>query len=257
MHDDLPKGLEARDAERLYHAWVPAAQAVGEPEVCRADPTLAVHNVGIGVPAVLALQDELKAALPQVDWVRIGQLPDLAVALWYAAGLVDKGASGAKGVREQLQKGAEFRKQLLAVAQAGVALGKLPADQVEAIRAGRGGYDTAQDLVALVALFRGEGAALAGALQVPAQVLDEAAAVGLFLVEALQPEQALHTTASPAEVQARQAARVRDQLWTLLSHGYADVRRVAFWKWLDDAGEHVPALRSARQVAKAQGAAAG
>lgn len=240
----------APDAEAALHRFTPAAQALHATDVLpmRVDPVLAHGNVQTGVAAALPLQASLAAALPVINWVALADLPALAQAVVVAAARVDRDAAGTGEIARLRAQATPLRDLLLTTAEALAHKGLVPQAEVTDIRRGRGAIDHATDCVRLAGLFRDHADKLAGRHAVEKSEVDEASRVGSRLLEMLRP--AGFKPGHAPETEADRAADLRDRLWTLLVRGYGDVRRVAFWQWLDAADEHVPPLGAHRRVAR-------
>jgi hypothetical protein len=242
-----PEAPPAGPAE-AFAEFLAAAAAIPAREVRRlgGSPALALHNVSVGLAAVLGREAELAKLPPPFKLAELKSLGRLAVALVYAAAQVDRSSPGV--VAKLYRRVAELRDLLLTSAQALAKAGLLPAAKVKKIVAGRGMRDAAQDCIDLAQLFREHAAAIKGKTAVGKQHVDEAAAVGEQLLAVVKPAGARRKVAD----EVKRAVDARDRLWTLLaSRHQAQLRRAGMWLWVDDVDDHVPALlSSARRTRK-------
>lgn len=154
---------------------------------------------------------------------RLRELPDVALALVFAAAQVDRGAPAPAELRALMVEGYALRELLLSVAAGLATAGLLPERDVARIREGRGGIDAAQDNVDLGALFGAHAAALKGKSPVTAAQVKRAAELGSRLLQVLKPDVMKKGDKTSKEVRA--AALVRDQMWTLLDNRWNDLWR--------------------------------
>jgi hypothetical protein len=255
----MPKKQDSPDvvgSQKAYDDFLPEAQKIPDASVrpFRADASLAHQNVQRGLTALVPLLDNIKDELPKVNIADLQKLPDLALAVIYAAAQVDRGSDGTTAAL--LEKARGLRDMLLKSAEALAAAGLVPERPVTKIRAGNGLIDTAQDNVDLAALFMKHEKGIKGKTAVTAAHVKEAAAVGTELLKRLKPK------GTKAKDPALDAVRTRDRLWTLLVTRHRELRRVGMWFWMEEVDNQVPALQARRVVAKkkpnptAEGAAA-
>ncbi|MBK9264671.1 MAG: hypothetical protein IPM54_33415 [Polyangiaceae bacterium] len=149
-------------SQKAYEEFLSEAEALADADVrpFRADGSLALHNVEMGLDAISPHADRIKAELPTVDVVALQELPDLALAVIYAAAQVDRTSDGSTGAL--IEKARASRTLLLASSEALAVAGILPAHEAERIRAGTGPIDLAQDNVDLAALLTKHATAIAG-----------------------------------------------------------------------------------------------
>jgi hypothetical protein len=117
----------------------------------RADGSIALQNVKMGLEAIAPHIDRIKKELPTVDTTALQQLGDLGLAVIYAAAQVDRTSDGSTS--EWLEKGRKSRALLLSAAEALVMANVLPEHEVARIKKGKGSIDMAQDNIDLAALF--------------------------------------------------------------------------------------------------------
>lgn len=225
-------------SQKAYEVFLPAAEALAEDAVrpFRADGSLALQNVQMGLDSVSPHIDQIKTDLPTVDLAALQKLPELALAVIYAAAQVDRSSDGSTGAL--IEKARTSRTLLLASAEALAIAGILPAHDVERIRVGIGSIDLAQDNIDLAALLTKHAAAIAGKTAVTPEQITEAATVGTDLLKRLKPK------GTRSKDPATEAVALRDRFWTLLATRHKELRRVGMWLWLDDVDRFVPALQS-------------
>lgn len=229
--------------EAAYVRFLPNAQQLDATAIkpFRADASLAYHNVDAGVKAVTAARSELDARVRSIDWTAIAALPDLALAVCFAASQVATAAPPATGIAEKLALARKLRTVLITGADALAAAGLLPAAAVAKIHVGQGPIDTANDCVDLAALFRKHEQDIRGRHAVTKAQLAAAATVGSDLVTLLRPKRA---RAGTKPVVLTDAISARDRLWTLLIRGHTELRRLGAFHWIDEVNEHVPQLQA-------------
>ncbi|MDO9022157.1 MAG: hypothetical protein Q8S73_32315 [Deltaproteobacteria bacterium] len=234
-------------SQAAYDTFLPDALQIPAAEVrpFRYDASLAYHNVTRGLVALQPHIATLRAELPRTDADALADLPDLALAVLFAADQVDRGADRSDGNTARLLKRAfASRTLLLDAATALAGKGLLPKRAVAKIREGRGNIDAASDCVALVALFQKHAANVKGRHALSRSDLADASEVGNALLKILKPKRA--RTRSTATSVAN-AADHRDRLWTLLVQrfeGPHGLERAAMHLWGRDAATHVPPLLS-------------
>jgi hypothetical protein len=231
-------------SKEAYEHFLPAAQKLPAADLLdfKADAALALHNVQVGVAAVLADETSLKRELPGVKVTELAELPRLAQAVVFAALQVNRDAGSDGTIAALLARAYHVRKKLLAAALALAEAELVPKADVLAIQAGRGRLDAANDCVALAALFDKHAHAVKSKSPVSASDLTEASEVGSELQTLLKPRAAGRDRAAPAAVAA--AAEARDRLWTLLVARHDWLWRVGAWLFGRDVDERVPALQS-------------
>ncbi len=216
-------------SEAAYERFLPAAKAIDARSVVpmRIDGSLAYHNVSAGVRAVMAQEARVRKELPGVAIARIAELPELALAVIFAASQVDRSPASTGATAKLLERARAVRELLLTNAEALALAGVLPAREVARIRAGRGPIDTARDCVDLAALFRKSAAAVKGRTPITADQLAEAARVGTELLGVLKPTAAKRSRTVAPDTAA--AVDARDRLWTLVTERHDLLRRVGAW----------------------------
>lgn len=246
-------------SQAAYDAFLPAALQISEADVrlFRYDASLAFHNVTRGLAALQPHEATLRAELPRTDVAALRTLPDLALAVIFAADQVDRGAARSDGTTGRLLKDAfASRTLLLDAATALAGKGLIPKRSVAKIREGRGNIDAAGDCVALVALFQKHAATVKGRHALAKSDLAAASDVGNALLKILMPKRS-RTRTTPTAI--LDAIDNRDRLWTLLVErfeGPHGLERAAMHLWGRDASEHVPPLLSFTPAARAKPAPA-
>lgn len=206
----------------------------------RADPHLAYHNAITGRDALLASRDAINATGFRVDWARVAAVESLALALVYAAGRVEADPRDSNEVLELLREARPLRALLLANAQTLSMVGRVSPAEVARIEKGRGAVDAATDLLDLATLHADRELTGGGSL-VTAVQLRRAKVVGTALLQKIRPSGA--RTASRRTLAQRDAAALRDRLWTLLVQSHDLLDRAAGAVWGRDLGLHVPKLQ--------------
>ena len=196
--------------------------------------------IQIGLGALERIQELLPdlAQLPDYDLPRVRELGTYAGAALFAHLQAQQPERGLPRLQSLLQDAVPLRACLLAGADALVAVGSMDAEQVAAIRKGRGHADTANDLSALATLYEERWDELKGRTAVTRAMVRRAAALGPRLhaelgVSRLQP-------IAPADERRRTRARA----FTLFTEVYDLCRRgVTFIRWYEgDADHFVPSL---------------
>jgi hypothetical protein len=134
------------------------------------------------------------------------------------------------------------RRLLLTVAKGLAAAGLVPEGEVDAIVAGRGNRDVAEDCVSLAELFRRHGSKIAGNHPITGAQIDACAANGSWLLANMRPTNAPSEKAGPPP----EAVEKRNRLATLLVRRYEDLRKVTHYFHGDDYEALAPPLMSRR-----------
>jgi hypothetical protein len=249
--DALPS--TAREAyERFVHAAadLPAGTLI---PYRSADPVLARHNVQTGVDAVMPLRVRIAHELPGVTFANVASLPELALAVQYAARQAEM-APSANEIASNLSAAHALRGTLLTIADGLSRAGLLPGAEIAKIKKGRGALDAAADCVELSELFSKHEKKIAGKHAATAQMLKSANEVGSYLLSTLKSSRAKEKKAVNGP-----AVEARDRLWSLLVQRHKDLRRIAYYIWDDSFNDHVPALlahkRNPKPAAKGKSAA--
>lgn len=209
-------------------------------------------SIAVGaVPHIAKLRDGA-AKLPDFDVTNIDRLGTYALAAWYAH-LLALPEVQAGDLASLLEEARPLREDMLLSAELLAHKGFFDKDAVRGIRAGQGNLDTANDLVALAALFSADWSQVENKTPVEWSQVERAAQLGPRILVALgareQPGAKVANPADPAE------RRVR--AFTVFVRAYDQCRRaVTFLRWNDgDAGEIAPSLFANRGPRKAAPAA--
>lgn len=224
---------------RAFHRFLAAAHAVPDEQVrvMRADPQLVYQNVVLGVKAVLPYEMVLARDLPTVNWDLLRELPELGLAVSFAAAQSGRRRGGT--LTPLLRKAGRLRRLLLSAAEMLVLAGEILARDVDKIRRGSGPIDLANDCLDLVALFHRHQTARQRTVVTEA-LLAETEAAGQQLLGRLtrSTEYAKALGMKPVEP----TTSLRDRMWTLLTQQHRELRRVGMWLFMERVDEHVPAL---------------
>ncbi|MFT3766094.1 MAG: hypothetical protein QM820_11350 [Minicystis sp.] len=227
--DAVSEEMAALDATKLATINIDIPQAV---------------SVALGVaPHLKDLRASIVDALPRHPIGLLDQLETYALAVYHAHILWLPPEAVENPVATLLAEAAPLRATLLVDAEALANRKLLDADAVAAIRAGQGHVDTANDLVALSALFLTRWSDLS---QRTAATLDEvtrAGELGPLLLAALGARE--HgVPLSPSAI-----ADQRRRAFTLFLRAYNESRRaITYLRWNDgDADDFAPSLYAGRR----------
>ncbi|WP_437718483.1 hypothetical protein WMF45_19860 [Sorangium sp. So ce448] len=249
-----PSPLKKKPAPKKPAAPLQAAaafdKALSEIEALSPDRLIAINldiprvvSQVLGVlPGLITLKPAIAERLPQHDVALLDRLETYALAAWYAhlAWLSSGGAENA--LKPLLAEAAPLRENLLSDAAALARRGLLDADTVAEIRAGQGHIDTANDLVALSALFTASWSEVTGKTAATEEEVRRAGEIGPQILAALGVRE--HGKGpGPTE-----AADRRARAFSLLVHAYDQTRRaVAYLRWDEgDADSIAPSLYKGR-----------
>jgi hypothetical protein len=230
------------DAQKAFDKFLPEAQALAPAAILpyRLDADLAVANVKTALAAILARKADIPAHLPKVDLQALLALPELVMAVKFAALRAEQIEPSEKTVGDGLAEARKLRRSLLSVARGLAETGVVPAHEVDAIVAGRGSRDVAEDCVALAGLYRKHAAAIDGKHAVSDAQIEQAAEIGSWLLAAMRPGNAPPEKAGPLPV----AIDERNRLATLLVNRHAELRKVAHYFHGDAYEDVAPSLQS-------------
>ncbi|AUX30841.1 MULTISPECIES: hypothetical protein [Sorangium] len=204
-------------------------------------PRVVSQVLGV-LPGLRALRPAIAEHLPTFELARLDRLETYALAAWYAHLLCLSSGDAESAVKPLLAEAARLRENLLGDAEALARRGLLDAEAVADIRAGQGHIDTANDLVALSALFSASWSEIAGRTAATEEEVKRAGEVGPQLLAALGIRE--HGNGpGPTE-----AADKRARAFSLLVHAYDQIRRaVAYLRWdEEDADAIAPSLYKGR-----------
>lgn len=242
----LPEELPPEDVfTRAFWELKPIADALN-PQLVRivnADAQIAYVNAKTGF-AIIEPHLASARSIPMVNIEAIERVPLAALALLGASHRMNLLVVSKHELPDKLLQGRKYRKVLLAVAEAGAALGVIPESPVARIKKGTGPLDGARDLIELSMLLREYEPRLRDELSLKPSIIAKGAELGTWLRDAMQPMNApAKPKSTPAEI--KQATEDRNRMWTLLAEGYAELQRVAVFLRLS-----VPSLQSRRALKK-------
>ncbi len=217
----------------------------------RVDARLAMDNALRGRDAIVKVRAAVEATGYQLDWEGLATLDSLCRAVLHTA---DRTAANPRITGELLtllREGRKLRKLLLSNARFHVLAGQCPADEVKRIAKGTGPVDAAKDLVDLAILHNAHPIMNTNG-GTPPERLARALELGTQLRERLQPSGA--APVSRRTESQREAANLRDRLFTLLVRSYDPIERAGGAVWGPKLRDHIPALPTrhvARKRAKA------
>lgn len=239
------------EAAKAYAEVEPilAALAPGDLDQVRTDIPRAVAIAVGAVPHIAKMRDQA-AKLPGFDVTNVDRLGTYALAAWYAHLLSLPAVVGSE-LGGLLEEAKPLREDMLMSAELLAHKGFFDRNAVKAIRAGQGNLDTANDLVALAALFTAGWSQVENKTPVePAQV-ERAAQLGPRILVALGARDQPGTkSADPADPAER-----RQRAYTAFVRAYDQCRRaVTFLRWNEgDADEIAPSLFANRGPRAASG----
>jgi len=179
--------------------------------------------------------------LPKHRIETFDKLSVYALGAWYAHLLYVNETAPKSTVKTLVEEASPLRANLLRDAEALAGRGLVPSKTVEEIRAGTGNIDTANDLVALSALFADHWKALEGKTAATMQEVSRAGELGALLLVALGEREYADTGPLPG-------ADKRARAYTLFVRAYDETRRaVHYLRWHEgDADERAPSLYKGR-----------
>jgi len=199
-------------------------------------------SIVLGVLEGLApLRGAIVQGLPNHRIETFDKLGTYALGAWYAHLLYINETAPKSTVKALLEEASPLRANLLRDAEALAGRGLLPSKTVEEIRAGTGNIDTANDLVALSALFADNWKVLEGKTAATTQEVSRAGELGALLLVALGEREYADTGPLPS-------ADKRARAYTLFVQAYDETRRaVHYLRWHEgDADELTPSLYKGR-----------
>lgn len=249
--DEALPALETQ--QEAYDRLLSRAQGLDASEIVpfRADLRLAAANAREGHDAFAPHLAQARE-IPGVDLELIENLGALAAASLFAQRTIDLAEPAEKTLVTRLSQGRKLRFTMLHQARAAVGAGLLPEGPVEQIAKGSGPIDAAEDLVALVALFKAHDDTLRDRIVLTSAMLDEAERLGTELQNELKPAGLPLRKVESADDRQR-AIDYRNRFWTLLVQAHKETKRVADFLGI---GDRVPSLQSRRPLKpKARGPA--
>jgi len=226
-----------------------AAEAIPESEVIpfRADAHLAYHNAIVGHDVVVEARARIDATGFRTVWATLNAIGEIGEAVIFADGRVDADPAAKGEILALLREARPLRALLLSEARTQALKKKSLLPEFKRIEKGAGPIDASQDLVDLATFFTRNKLAKKGAAVTPDDV-KRASELGSDLLRRLKPTGAKRGSARSAE--QKQAAALRDRMWTLLVRSYAHLECAAGAVWGRSLGEHVPSLQSRYVPAK-------
>lgn len=230
------------EAAQAYAKYLPLAQAIVAEDIVpyRIDASLALTNVRMAMPVLVAKQHLLAEHLPKVDAALLLALPDIALATEYAALKAEHALPADKLMGPKLAEGWQLRSLLLEAARMLASAGLVKQEEVDSIAEGKGQRDMARDCLALTDLFRQNEATIAGKHPIEAAQINEAAAVGTWLVANLRTTNALPERSGLPSPEID----IRDRFGTLLVQQFQVLEKVIHYFY----GKHwenlLPSLQS-------------
>lgn len=205
------------------------------------------------VPHLAKLRDDA-AKLPGFDIANIDKIGTYALAAWHThlLALPEVTPSALAGLLEEARP---LREHMLLAAGLLAHTGYFDKNAVEVIRAGQGNLDTANDLVALAALFTAGWQQVENRSTVRWEDVERAAQLGPQILIALG-ERNQPAAADPGKMGA---AERRQRAFTLFANAYDQCRRAAAYLRWDhgDADELVPSIYGGRNVRRGKAEPAG
>jgi hypothetical protein len=200
------------------------------------DISAAVTAVLSATPKIREHRAAIADELPQLPLASVDKLDTYALAAWYAHLAHTYAAQGPDAAKALIDEASKLREGLLIAAEALAHRGLLNADVVAKIRKGSGHVDTANDLVALAALFKSEWSKVSSKTAVEKSEIDRAEELGPAVMIAVAARKA---GSKPGDSEGQ-----RSRAFTLLANAYDDCRRaLAYLRWKEeDADSIAPSL---------------
>jgi len=241
-------------AKADFEAFLTAAHGMDAAKVqtFRGDASLAYHNVVAGLGAVLAEKAAVVASKLDVDWVALDELPRIALGLAYAVARVEGHAGPQKTLQQTLTRGRVLYDIGMTSADALAKSGDVPLKDVTKLRASGTPLNLARALLKLSDFYTLHRDRVKGKTPFTSALVREAAKLGSELLTTVKPT----GTPRTKDKSFAEAQRDRDCLAALLVERYEALERVAGSRWGRSLGEHVPALQSRVQKARAKKAPA-
>ena len=244
--EDLAERGPSIDFKDEYEEYLALAAELPADEilVCRANTEVMAANIRQGIRSVdqPAIVERIRAELPTVDLDLLMDLPRLGDTVAHAARQAVP-VSQPTGLLAVAKKANRVRHVLFAQLDALVAAKLVTREEYEPLRKGKGMVDLANDLIDAAAIFARHRARLEGKLAIEPELIAEGRELGEYLRKSVVPKSAGRLKAGKKSASAER----RDRLWTLLVRRYQELRRVAYWIWLDEADRYVPPLMSCRR----------
>jgi hypothetical protein len=227
-----------------------ATDAVG---VVRAYILAAIAIVFGALPNIEARLDEMRKATPGLDFDELGRLRDYTLALFYLHLMTTPGEGAATDLPALLAEAGPLRTRMLSVAENLVLFGYVSAERVAIIRRGSGQLDQAEDLGALVRLFREAGPEVLAKTPISEEMLERAGELSFQIVAALGRRRVGSDGAGePSQLEDHKA-----RVFRLVVRTYDQARRgLSFLRWSEgDVDVLAPSIFAGRR--RNRGAPAG
>ncbi len=212
-----------------------------------------VVSIALGaLPNIMHYRSEIVRQLPHHPVEDLDQLARYAMAAWYAhLAYVNESVQLGSSMQPLLDEAIPLRQNLLVAAEALAHRGMLNADSLAEIRAGQGHVDTANDLVALAALFDASWNDIHNKTAVERHEVDRASMLGPELLVALSLRDKKPGPAFPFD----DPAKVRAQCFTRFRDAYDSCRRaIVYLRWDEgDVDEIAPSLYAQGKHARGAG----
>jgi hypothetical protein len=243
-----PNPNEAAGAQTPEQQLATVAYFRVEPELAGVDPRDFVRiqvdipkavTIALGALPRIRTFREAMLAMPDAPVAQLDMLEDCALACWYAHVRATPLSGGESRVPVLAAEAAPLRERLLVGADALAHAGYFDSARVGAIHPGSGYLDLANDLIALVDLYREKWSTIESKTAVTAADVARADVVATDLIQALGVR-----TSPTGEVLTSAAADRRIRAFTLFARAYDACRRaIAYLRWAeDDVDEIVPTL---------------
>lgn len=180
----------AHGVRQHFDRHIDSARAHAEPSPApfRGDASLAHHNARVGLDAVLAARAALEATGLRVDWAALATLPELGLALVYAAEQV-AGFGGANADYQKTYARARIVRDIgMSSVETLVKSGDLTAADLKRLRKGASPLHLAGELDGLARFFAEKGEVFRGKSPFTAALAREAAQLGAELMRVVTPK---------------------------------------------------------------------
>lgn len=195
--------------------------------------------LGLGAAELIGpLRAEI-TALPGIEVASVAKLRTYALAALFANAVYTNSLND-QAFKKVLEEAGPLREALLVGAEALAHRGLLPVSRVAEIRAGQGHQDTADDLIALAALFREAWPKIQGKTAVVREEFERAAILGSELHAAVGARR----VGGGGSTGSQELWKARHRAFTLFLRAYDECRRgVQYLRWhAGDADRYMPSL---------------
>ncbi|MEI7894125.1 MAG: hypothetical protein WCI05_13615 [Myxococcales bacterium] len=234
---EAPKAVAASSALDAYLKVEPKLAKVADADLVPilTDVTATVYVVLGALPALRAQREAWLERLPTHPIADLDLLEEYALATWFLH-QVATSASTPEGTKAQLEEASRLREDLLVAAEALAHRQLLDQDRVAKIRKGQGHLDTANDLVALAALYTEFRGTIANKTAVDLKEVERARDLGPQLLVAVYAKKM---------AKGNDPVHGRAQAFSLLFHAWESVRQaITYLRWTaKDADTLAPPLQ--------------